>query len=107
MPLGRVAVAERGEDAGEHPPLALQEQQAGRGAHDERRLGVRPRQHHRAGEQAEQDHRPLRRGDAVEVAGEQADEHDGDDRQHDVDAEQGVVDAAGEARSRTTWPGYG
>ena len=96
MPFGPRRRTDRGGDAGQHPLLALQEQQARRGADDERRFGVRPRQHDRAGEQGEQDHRPLGDGRPVQVAGEQADEHDGGDRQHHVDAEQGLDDAARE-----------
>jgi hypothetical protein len=86
--------AERSEDPGEQPALPHQREQADADAHDERWLGVGPRHHDGAGEQAEQHHRSLRGFDVEHLTGEQSDEDNRDARQHDVETEHRLVDAA-------------
>ena len=53
--------AQRGSEPGEQPSLPMQEQQARRGAHDQRRFGSTPRHHDGAREQARTGSSPARR----------------------------------------------
>ena len=87
IPFGRAPGRDGGEDAGEHPSFVDQEPQACRGEHDQHRFGVGERQHEASGEHGEQRHGPCRDRHRVEAAGEQADEHDSDGTEHEVDEE--------------------
>ena len=88
-PFGRRRGGECGGEPGQDPTLVHQEPQAERGEHDQHRLGIGVRQDERAREHREQDHRPLGHVDAEEATGQDADQHHGAERQHEVEHERG------------------